>query len=136
MTLADSLFRLLQRDQRPGQAGLGSIQKQSHAQSLTPLQGNQAHMPADVVAVLQQGYLRLVELRILFQPRNPLFDGAAKPGTYLKAIAGCAVGHHGRLLERKLSLGKFLKKVKVSSTFADTNDEDCAAPDYGGALQR
>jgi hypothetical protein len=81
-TLADSLF-YLQRDQRPGQADLGAIQEQPHAQSLAPLHGNQTHMPADVVAILQQGYLRLVEGSILFQPLNPLFYGAAKPGTNL-----------------------------------------------------
>jgi hypothetical protein len=54
-----------------------------------------------VVAILQQGYLRLVEGSILFQPFNPLFYGVAKPGTDFKTIVGCAINLHGRLLERK-----------------------------------
>jgi hypothetical protein len=99
--LADSLFPFLQRHQRPGQAGLGSIQEQPHAQSLAPLHGYQTHMPADVVAIFQQRYLRLVEGGILFQPLNPLFYGVAKPGTNLKTLAGSAIYHHGRLLKRK-----------------------------------
>jgi hypothetical protein len=35
-----------------------------------------------------------------------------------------------------LALGKILKKVKVFSTFADSNNLDCAAPDYSGVLLR
>jgi hypothetical protein len=56
-----------------------------------------------MVAVLQQGHLRFVEGGILLQPGNPLFYSAAKSGTYLKSLAGCAIGHHGRLLGRKLA---------------------------------
>jgi hypothetical protein len=95
-------------------------------------------MPEDMVAVLQQGHLCLVEGGIPLQPGNPLFYGAAKPGADLKTLAGCTVGHHSWLLGRKLSHpGKlFLKKVKVSSLFADINEEQCAAPDYGGGIRK
>jgi hypothetical protein len=68
-------------------------------------------MPANVIAVGQQGHLSLVELGVLLQPRNPFFNRVAKPGTDLKTFAGCTVGHHGRLLGKILE-GKFSRPEK------------------------
>jgi hypothetical protein len=52
----------------------------------------------NMVAVYQRGHQRLVVLGIPLQPRDPLFDGAAKLGADLKSIVGRAVGDHGMLL--------------------------------------
>jgi hypothetical protein len=93
-------------NQRPGQAGSGTIQKQPHAQRLGPLDGHQPHLPADMVAIHQPIRLRLVKLRILLQPRNPLFKSAAKSWTDLKAIAGCTPSDHGKLLKKETAPAK------------------------------
>jgi len=75
-----------------------AIEKQPHAQGFGPLHGHQPHLPADMVAVLEQGHLCFVLNGIPLQARNPLFEGAAKPGTDFKAFIGGAIGSHGRLL--------------------------------------
>ena len=90
----------------PLRAGPGAIQKQPHAQSLAPLNGHQPHMPADMVAVLQQLHLRLIERGIFLQTRNPLFDRAAKPRANLKSLAGCTAGRHVLLLRKKSGHGE------------------------------
>jgi hypothetical protein len=51
-----------------------------------------------MIAIHQRGHLEFVKLRVLLQPRNPLFNGVTKPGTDLKTIIGGTIGHHGNLL--------------------------------------
>ena len=50
----------LEGDQRPWQPRLRTIEKQPHAQGFRPLHGHQPHLPADMVAILEQGHLRFV----------------------------------------------------------------------------
>jgi hypothetical protein len=85
-------------DQRPWKVRFRAIEKQPHAQSIGPLHGHEPHLPADMVAVFQQAHLRLVVFGIALQLRDPLLDGAAKPGADLKAIVAGTVGDHGNLL--------------------------------------
>jgi hypothetical protein len=111
-------------NQRSRQTRAGMIEKKPHAQRFGALHGHQPHLPADMVAIHQSIRLRLVKLRVLLQPRNTLFEGAAKTRTDLKAIAGCTLSHHGRLLKIIFSLSKkILSVVKVSLDFADLNKE-------------
>jgi len=88
----------LERDQRARQPGLGAIEEQPHAQRFGALNGNQAHVAADVVAIHQLAYLRFIVDGIAFQACDALFDGAAETGADLKAFVGGAIGDHGGFL--------------------------------------
>ena len=85
----------LKRNRRAWQPCAGTVQEHSHPQRFSALNGNQAHLAADVVAVVKLCYLGLVVVGIPLQSGNALFNGAAKPGTDLKTILLSAVGKHG-----------------------------------------
>jgi hypothetical protein len=111
--------------------GVRAIEDDPHAQCFGPLDGHQPHLPADVVAVHQLGNLRFVELGVLLQARNLLFDIVAKPGADLKIFIDSTIGHHGVLLGEIFSLERtILKRDKVFSSYANLNEELQATPDY------
>jgi hypothetical protein len=92
-----SYSRFLQHDQGPGQPRLGAIEKQPHAQSVGTLHGHQPHLSADMIDVGEYTHLGFVEFGVPLEPRNPLFNRAAKPGTDLKGIIDGGLNHRGDL---------------------------------------
>ncbi|MGB7983777.1 MAG: hypothetical protein WCF54_01305, partial [Terracidiphilus sp.] len=105
-------------------------QKEPHPESLGALDGHQAHLPADMVAVLKEGHLRLIELGVFFQAGDALFDAAAEAGADLKIFTDCTVGHHGGSFKRfrivkGLRLGKkILRRAKVFPICDDITHEE------------
>src|ERR1017187_3581433 len=91
------------RNQRSWQARLSPIKKQPHAQSLRALRGHQAHLSANMVAILEQRRECLVARGIRFQSRNPFLYGALKPRADFIGFIGGGVGCHGRLLDAGFS---------------------------------
>jgi hypothetical protein len=90
---------LLQRNQRPRQAGSGTIEEEPHAQCLRSLYGHQSHLPADMVDVAEQAQLRFVVVGIPLKARNPLLDRLPEAWAdfkiFLRSAAGCHCGHLG-----------------------------------------
>jgi len=107
----------LERDEWEWQASSCAIEKEPHAQSFGALHSHQAHLPPDMVAILEQGDLRLVVSRIFLEPRNPLFNGLAKSGTDFIAFIGDTVGDHGKILGVGVSEAELF--LKIASSFSN-----------------
>jgi hypothetical protein len=90
---------LLQRNERPRQAGSGAIEEQPHAQRLGAFYGYQPHLSADMVDVVKQGQLRFVIDSVPLEARNPLLNPLPEPWadfkTFLRGTAGCHSEHLG-----------------------------------------
>jgi hypothetical protein len=78
----------------------GAIKKDTHAQGLGALGGDQPHLPADVIAALETSGLGFIPSGVKLQPGDALLDGAAKTGTDLKALfeAGIGIAHGADLV--------------------------------------
>jgi hypothetical protein len=97
-------------NQRTGQPGAGSIQKQPHTQSVGALHGHQPHLAANVVRIFEQYQVGFILHGILFQPGKALFHGATEAGADLKAFSDSAIGHHKEHLG-EVRVKNFLEKV-------------------------
>jgi hypothetical protein len=127
--------RALEFDQRAGQASAGAIQEQPQPQSFGALGGDQTHLAADVVDIVEVIDLRLVELGIPFQTLDPLFNGFTETRADFETFLSGARAGHGAT-----SLGNFLGREKIlswrSQVFflnADSSDVPFSAPDNGVA---
>jgi hypothetical protein len=89
---------LLQLDKRARQAGSGVVEEDAHAQRLGALHGHEAHLPANMVDVVQPVQLRFVAIGIPFQARDALLDRLPEPRTDLEAFLGAALDGHGKHL--------------------------------------
>jgi hypothetical protein len=98
-------------DQRLGQARAGAIEKESHAQGLCTLHRNQAHLPANVIAVVDPRHKGLVGFGITLEPGDAVFNRLAKARADLITFMGGEVADHGNLLWSESVGSKFFKKV-------------------------
>jgi hypothetical protein len=115
---------MLKLDKRAWKAGAGSIEKEPHAQGLSALHGDQAHLPADVIAIHEIRNKSFITLSVSFQPRDALFNRTLKPGADFVAFSGGEVGDHGGLLGDWHGPGKiFSKHPKVFPLAADINED-------------
>ncbi|SPE29013.1 hypothetical protein SBA5_70103 [Candidatus Sulfotelmatomonas gaucii] len=67
------------------------------------MRSHQAHLPPDVVYVVQSIQLRFVGIGIVFQARNALLDGLTEPRADLKAFLGGALNGHGEYLQAEFT---------------------------------
>jgi len=80
----------LDLDERARQASFRTIEEEAHAQGLGALNGYEAHLPANMVDIVQPIQLRIVVIGVPFQARNTLLDRLAKAGADLEAFLGGA----------------------------------------------
>jgi hypothetical protein len=127
----------LKRNHRAWKACFCPIEEDPHAESLSPLNGYQAHLPADMVQAVKTRDLRFVIVGVALQFGDSPLNGGAKAGTDFKAFMGNAIGNHRRLLGWKLRWPeKFHQPPQVFPTCADSSEEPIYAPYYGLAHLR
>ncbi len=126
--------RQLQSNQRSWQAGPRAIEEEPHAQGLCALHGDEAHLPANMVDVIEQGQLSFVVCGVPLKARNPLFNGLAEPGTDFEALLRGASesSWQAHLFEQNVwRAGEIsIAQSQVFPDAADTSEGWRSAPDY------
>ncbi|HUX43563.1 MAG TPA: hypothetical protein VMV57_02315 [Terracidiphilus sp.] len=77
------------------------VEKEAHAQGLGALHGDEEHLAADVVVIVQPGRLCLIAFGILFQAGDAVLDALAEAWADLDGILHGMNGRHGWHLGRR-----------------------------------
>jgi hypothetical protein len=81
-------------DQRARQLGVGAIQEDPQAQSLCALHGHKAHLPANMVDVVQPVQLRFVASGVALQLRDALLNRFPEPQAHFETFLSSALSRH------------------------------------------
>jgi hypothetical protein len=81
-------------DERPRQPGVGAIEEDPQAQSFCALHCYKAHLPANMVNVIQQVQSRFVAAGVALQLRDALFNRFPEPQTHFEAFLSSALTGH------------------------------------------
>src|ERR1039458_1521012 len=87
--------KVLKRDEGAGKPRAGAIEEEAHAQRFGALDGNEAHLAAHVVEVVDHGELGFVPSGVALEAGDALFDGLAEAGADFESFVGESVGNHG-----------------------------------------
>jgi hypothetical protein len=125
------------------QAGSRAIEEEPHAQGLGALNGYQAHLPANVVDVVQPAQLRFVVIGIPFQTVDALLDRLPESRTNLEAFLSGALAGHGKHLEAGVSEAgrffacglKFLPMLPILPKRGSLR-QITASPNFGNRLSK
>jgi len=114
--------------------GIGAIEEDPQAQSFCALHGHKAHLPANMVDVVQQVQLRFVASGVNLQLRDALLNRLPEPQTHLEAFLSSALSGHEYNLEGEIAwASEICPRPHAFPVVADTNEAFLSAPDYGVA---
>jgi hypothetical protein len=98
-------------DKGSRQTGSCTIEKKPHAQGFSPFDGDQSHLPTNVVCISESAGECLVRFRIAIKSSDSALNTQTKARTDFEAFICSAVQNHGRLLGSFTLNESFLKKV-------------------------
>jgi hypothetical protein len=121
-----------ERDHGARKARPRLIEETAHAQSFSALNGNQAHVAPQVVAVAELGQKRFVAGRIAFESSDAILNRVAESKTDFESVTnircGSIEGH--RELSGLDSLQDSEQSAQGFPAMADGSDGSPFAPDY------
>jgi len=120
---ARGLSARLERDQRTRQPRFGAIEEEAHAESFGPLHGDQAHLSANVIAILEQRNLRFIVIGVALEPLHAVFDSLAEARADFEGILQGGIVQHGRHLGSGVWPQFFLLRSQVFPNATDINDK-------------
>jgi hypothetical protein len=81
-------------DQRAHQPGVGAIEEDPQTQSFGALHGYKAHLPANMVNVIQQVQSRFVATGVALQLRDAVLNRLPEPQAHIEAFLSSALTGH------------------------------------------
>jgi hypothetical protein len=129
-------LRKLKRDQWTRHPSFGAIEEEAHAKCFRALHGDQAHLSADVVSVLEPGNLCFIVIGVAFQALHAVFERLAESGADFEAILQGGIVHHGRHLWSGYGPQFFICGLKFFPTQPILPTSLTFTPDYGVAGRR
>jgi hypothetical protein len=122
----------LRLDQRARYPSVGAIKEDPQAQSFGALHGHKAHLPANMVNVIQPVQLRFVACGVALQLRNSILNRLPEPQTHVEAFLCSALTGHDKTSQLKRLMPKIVyRRPQVFPVVADTIEAFSSSPDYG-----